>query len=157
MNVLYGDLWEVECDVRCITTNGTVNPHGNIMGGGCAREATERYPWLRKFYGRMIEEHGHRTFLIGTLVMFPVKELIEDKADIEIIAQSCDELMVLADLYGWQRIALPAPGCGLGGLSWDEVRPVLEELLDDRVVIVRYPDEEVRPCPRSMDRTSTAT
>lgn len=142
MNVVYADLWSVEADVRCVTTNGTVRlkDHSNIMGGGCAREAAERYPWLPTHYGRMIEEHGHHVFLIGKLVMFPTKWTLREQADLGLIERSCDELESLADVYGWKEIALPAPGCGLGGLLWKDVTPILAS--HPRFTIVRYPGEE---------------
>ena len=59
-------------------------------------------------------------------------------ADLAIIRQSCKELKALADEHGWQTIALPRPGCGAGELSWEEVKPILEEELDERFVSVTY-------------------
>ena len=53
------------------------------------------------------------------------------------------ELVLFADVYGWKRVALPQPGCGLGGLKWAEVGPVLGQLLDDRFIILDFPQPEV--------------
>lgn len=134
-------LWSVEADVRCITTNGTVRPDGtNVMGGGCAREAADRDAELPERYGHLIRKHGNHVFLVGDLVMFPVKHEVQFKAELSLIERSVEELLMLADIYQWERIALPRPGCGLGGLSWDdEVAPVLEPWLNERFVIVDYP------------------
>lgn len=136
----FADLWDVEADVRCITTNGTVIWDGqNIMGGGCALEAADRYPGLPYTYGRLIRSHGHHVFLIGDLVMFPVKRELREPADLELIHRSFNELEDLADIYGWERIAVPRPGCGLGGLSWEkQVKPAIESYLDDRFTIVHF-------------------
>lgn len=136
------DLWKVEADVRCITTNGTVLPHGgNIMGGGCAKEAASYYPSLPREYGGAIREYGHRAFFFPNmrLVMFPTKERIEDPASLDTIERSAKELVILADLYGWKKIAVPRPGAGLGGLKWEDVKPVLEPLFDDRFLIIDFP------------------
>lgn len=134
------DLWDVPAAVRCITTNGTVNGGRNVMGGGCAREAADRDATLPERYGRLIELHGNHVFLIGELVMFPVKHEISDSASVTLIERSAYELLDLAGIYGWERIAVPRPGCGLGGLSWEtDVQSVLEDIFDDRIVIVDYP------------------
>lgn len=136
------DLWEVEADVRCITTNGTVKDSGsNIMGGGCAYEAAMRFQWLPFSYGRAILDYGHRTFFFPQfgLVMFPTKERIEDPASLDTIERSAKELVALANIYGWQKIAVPRPGAGLGGLNWEDVKPVLEPLFDDRFIIIDFP------------------
>lgn len=138
------DLWQVNVDARCITTNGTVRPDGtNVMGGGCALEAARRYPELPFSYGWTISEQGNEVFPFdtsdGPLVMFPVKHDVSQRADVELIRRSVGQLVALADFEGWERVALPRPGCGLGGLSWDDVRPILEPLLDDRFIIIDFP------------------
>jgi hypothetical protein len=134
------DLWTVEADVRCVTTNGTVTPEGlNVMGGGCAREAAERYPLAPRQLGRLLAVHGNHVYLLdGGLVSFPTKEDVWDNSTIETVRRSVVELETLTDLYGWQNVALPRPGCGLGGLFWDDVFPLVNEL-DDRFILVDFP------------------
>ncbi len=58
------------------------------------------------------------------------------KADLGLIARSAEQLRELTDLRGWQRVLLPRPGCANGGLSWEEVRPILVAHLDDRFEVV---------------------
>jgi len=141
------DLWEVEADVRCITTNGTVTENGeNIMGGGCAYEASSRYPGLPRAYGHLIQHFGNHVYLMPTkqpLVMFPTKEEIYLGASEELILKSAAELKALTLVYGWARVALPRPGCGLGGLDWADVRPLLDQVLwEDNYIILSYPEVE---------------
>lgn len=57
-------------------------------------------------------------------------------ADINLIKRSAFQLRYLADMKGWKTIALPMPGCGNGGLKWEDVKPVVEEFFDDRFIIV---------------------
>jgi len=61
------------------------------------------------------------------------------RANIKLIAQSCEELVVLADRVGWKTIVIPRPGCGAGELDWEEVSPVLEAAFDDRFSVITLP------------------
>jgi hypothetical protein len=143
------DLWTVEADVTCITTNGTVTSGGrNVMGAGCAKEAYERYPGVHVELGALLKAHGNHCYLLRPgLVSFPTKEDVSQPSTIERVLKSFIELDSLRALYGWEKIALPRPGCGLGGLSWrNEVRPMIEEELEfiseqlyDSLIIVGYP------------------
>ena len=56
-----GNLWTYAADFRAITTNGTVKFDGRaVMGRGCAREATQRYP-------KIARQLGYRKILTYTL------------------------------------------------------------------------------------------
>lgn len=59
-------------------------------------------------------------------------------AEMEIIERSAKELVALADRHGWKNILLPRVGCGAGELSWSKVKPVLDEILDDRFTAVTF-------------------
>ncbi len=146
MKELTGDLWEVEADARVITTNGLVKKDGRaVMGRGVAKQAAERYPWLPEWLGlslRVIGNHvrmflpneGNATYLI----MFPVKHNWWETANLDLIKRSAEELVTLIDgqFSKGVTIVLSRPGCGNGGLRWEDVKPVIEPLLDDRFVVV---------------------
>lgn len=132
------------------------------MGKGCALEACKLFPGLALALGNRIKLHGNRALIIQQterwpLVAFPVKAVAEQcdgtnvvrhmalkfamnetvpgwacKARLEIIHKSAHELSAMADKFGWQRVILPRPGCGAGELTWHEVEPVLQAVLDDR-------------------------
>jgi len=55
-----------------------------------------------------------------------------------LIRQSARQLVEMADKFGWGSVVLPRPGCGNGGLDWDDVRPILEAILDDRFTVVTF-------------------
>lgn len=52
-----------------------------------------------------------------------------------IIKNSAYQLRNMIDKEGWENVYLPKPGCGAGELEWKEIKPMLEEILDDRVII----------------------
>lgn len=137
------DLWEAPCDARCITTNGTVKVNGRaVMGRGCAKQACDRYPYLQKSLGQLLQTLGNHVQILRLgaeepiLVVFPVKHHWDERADLDLIARSARELVVLADDMQWQTVILPRPGCGNGQRKWHEVRPILQPVLDDRFTVV---------------------
>jgi hypothetical protein len=139
MKELIGNIWDYqENAVIVITTNGRVAKNGKVaMGNGCARQAEERFPDLSLRLGRLISENGNHVHDLGCgLVSFPVEETPWSMPDLKLIARSAEELRTMADLRGWQCIAVPRPGCGGGGLSWNEVRPVVERFFDARFILI---------------------
>lgn len=61
------------------------------------------------------------------------------RANRDLIYQSCCQLKNLADAQGFSSVVLPRPGCGAGGLSWeDEVRPLCQATLDDRFFVINF-------------------
>ena len=135
-----GDIWE-QADrgaAIVITTNGSLTRHGRaVIGRGVARQALLRFPDLADRLGGLLAEQGSHAFdLGGCLVSFPVEETAWSQPDLRIIARSAEELRWLADRSGWQRVFVPRPGCGGGGLAWKDVRPLLAPWFDDRFTII---------------------
>ncbi len=56
-----------------------------------------------------------------------------------LIEYSAKLLKMKADAEGWKSIVVPRPGCGAGGLNWKDVKPLLEEHLDNRFWIITFP------------------
>jgi hypothetical protein len=148
------DLWAAgaTADAVVITTNGTITGRGlGVMGRGCALEAANRYNaqhttpgrrpvTLQRRLGHYLTAYGNHVGVLvppppWTLVVFPVKHEWMELADLALIQQSAYELIALADRLEWRRVVLPRPGCGNGGLTWDQVQPLLWDL-DDRFVVV---------------------
>ncbi|MEM3116791.1 MAG: hypothetical protein QW136_00070 [Nitrososphaerales archaeon] len=144
------DLWEHPARIKCITTNGTVLKNGNgVMGRGCALEALQKWPFLKKVLGEKIRASGNHCQILAEvdgvrLIMFPVKHQYWEDADIELIKRSCVELTEMSKRWRddgtWKsfgrEILLPRPGCGNGRLSWENVKPEIEGLLPESVIIV---------------------
>jgi hypothetical protein len=134
-----GDIWDyTDSAVIVITTNGSLTPDGRaIFGRGVARQAALHYPSLAHKLGRLLKEKGNHVLDLGDgIVTFPVEETPWSLPDPRLIARSAQELRQLADLSGWRQIIVPRPGCGGGGLAWEDVKPLLEPWFDERFVVI---------------------
>lgn len=135
-----GDIWEhaARGGIVVITTNGSLTPDGRgVFGRGVAKQASLRFPGLAVKLGRLLAEHGNHVFALGDgIVTFPVEETPWSLPDLRIIARSAEELRLLADSSGWERVVVPRPGCGGGGLAWKDVKPLLLPWFDDRFVVI---------------------
>ena len=140
-----GNLWEVSCDLRVITTNGAVRSDGAaIMGRGCALEAKQHFPGIDLKLGRLLREHGNRVMRLAQLSdgsvlgSFPVKSHWTEEADPALIRRSAEQLVALANTFHYTNVLIPRPGCGNGRLSWEQVRPILSEILDNRFTVITF-------------------
>ncbi|MDX1372795.1 MAG: hypothetical protein R3321_10015 [Nitrososphaeraceae archaeon] len=142
MKEIKGDLFEQDCDAICITTNGYIKKDGSCaMGAGCAWEAKERWKGMDHILGELLSKYGNHVHIMGaelpyTVLSFPVKKVYWEFADIDLIQRSCEEVVQIANENNWSKIIIPRPGCGNGGLKWEEVKPEIEPLLDDRFYII---------------------
>jgi hypothetical protein len=143
-----GDLFLQPCDALAIPTNGTLKKNNYaVMGKGVAlqaaqiwRQAPAQLGAVIRFGGgnivHLLEKPGDKRKWLS----FPTKHQWFDKqADLALIKRSCQQLKNMADDLQWKRVCLPRPGCGAGGLKWENVKPVCEEFFDDRFVIVEIP------------------
>lgn len=134
-----GDLWTFPADYRCVLTNGVLDSKGLlVMGAGVALQAKKLFPHLPMKIGKWIEKYGNRPFLCREegLITFPTKHDWRQPSNILLIRKSAEQVVAIADKFNIRRIALPRPGCGCGGLTWDFVRPHIEDVLDDRFTVV---------------------
>ncbi len=130
-----GDLFEA--DVEAIVN--AVNCVG-VMGKGIALEFKKRFPDNFKAYktacdarelqlGRVLIHDQGPTTKPRYIVNFPTKNHWRDASRLEDVRSGLDSLA--AEIQRWQiaSIAIPALGCGLGGLAWPEVCRELETRL----------------------------
>ena len=138
MKDVYGNVWDYAADVVCITTNGFIKRNGAaVMGRGVAKQALIRYPGVDVVLAKNLKDNGnHVSHLYAGLLAFPVKHNWWEPADMVLIARSAAELARLVDLG--LTYVLPRPGCGNGQLSWEDVRPVIKDLLPDNVHVIHW-------------------
>lgn len=153
-------------DAIVITTNGEYDDDGHaFMGGGCAGVCARLWPQTTEILGEKLKHWGnipypliavHRNskmvenpmvfFEINPdicyVLSFPTIDQLIDGSSLPLIEQSTKLLVKMADEMGLKNIFIARPGCGIGGLSWKEVKPVIEPLLDDRFTVVSFDHEE---------------
>jgi hypothetical protein len=142
MTEVTGNVWNIvrPGEYVCVLVNGSTDRHGHaVMGAGIARQASSKFPGLSKVLGdkiRRIGNHVH-VFPEWCLIAFPTKNVYWQDSSVELIERSCAELSVAIRAYGIPVCYLPRPGCGMGRLNWDDVKPVVEKHLSN-VVVVSY-------------------
>jgi len=164
---LFEMIYEDGVDAICITTNGMWLTDGRAaMGGGCAGVCAKRWPETAVRLGKCLKNFlVNVPFVIGALnekgeYIEPTLKMIKEKkfktlilsyptiddllsgAKISLIENSAKEIKALADKYGLKGIVVPRPGVGIGGLSWGDVKAVIEPYMDDRFTVVSFEHEE---------------
>jgi O-acetyl-ADP-ribose deacetylase (regulator of RNase III) len=130
-----------------------VNTEG-IAGKGLALEFSQKCPESTQFYKTHLKQAGEICHLFGdpfsddnlffSVVIFAfTKDKWRDPSRLEWIESICDHIRNFAQFQHWDSsdsIAIPALGAGLGGLSWEDVKTVIENKLGDlNCTIYLYP------------------
>jgi hypothetical protein len=108
------------------------------MGAGVAKEAKEKFKFFSKILGDMIKKNGNNVFMFTgeRILTFPTKHNWFENSDVELIKKSAKQLVKYINEFKIPRVYLPRPGCGNGKLKWKDVKPAIEKILDDRILIV---------------------
>lgn len=134
----------------------TVNTVG-VMGKGIALLFKQRFPENFRAYseacskgevrvGRMFVTPGPELEGPRWIINFPTKKHWRQPTRIEWVRDGLATLVDFIREKGVRSIAIPALGCGNGGLRWSDVRPLIEEAFSDLpevdVVVFEPPAEE---------------
>lgn len=144
-----------------------VNPVNcvGVMGAGLAKTFKRRYPDMFTHYRDLCDKRmvslGEVTLWINTsanqaprfIVNFPTKHHWKDQSSLPGIRAGLTDLASVMTNVRFpngaviRSVAVPALGCGLGGLPWDTVRPLIEQfavaLPDDFRVEIYPPNAEI--------------
>ncbi|MBW7874859.1 MAG: macro domain-containing protein [Candidatus Cloacimonetes bacterium] len=117
----------------------TVNCDG-VMGRGIALQFKKKFPENFRAYATACaqkELKPGKLFVFKTgllakphfIINFPTKNHWRSKSRIEDVEQGLEELSRCIRQLNIRSIAIPPLGCGLGGLDWAQVRPIIEDKL----------------------------
>ena len=122
------------------TAQTFVNPVNTVgvMGKGLARAFKHNYPDMFAQYKHYCDDgrldigklHLYKTSA-KWILNFPTKKHWRSKSKLEYIELGLQKFVDTYEQQGITSIAFPQLGCGLGGLLWDDVRPVMERYLND--------------------------
>ena len=131
-------------DLFTEATEALVNPVNcvGIMGRGLALKFKKRFPSNFHEYAvacqrREITLGRMHVFEIGKqenpryIVNFPTKHHWKDQSQISDIELGLQDLAKVIRDREIKSIALPALGCGLGGLNWLDVKPLIKNAFGD--------------------------
>lgn len=136
-----GDILQCEADALVNTVNCV-----GVMGRGIALQFKNAYPANFKAYEAACKQDavqpGHMfVFETGLLtspsfiINFPTKRHWRGKSRIEDIEAGLVDLVKVIRDKEIRSIAIPPLGSGLGGLEWNEVRPLIERALSELAAV----------------------
>lgn len=132
MRELLGDLFTSDAPAL----GHGVNTRG-IMGAGIALQFKNRYPEMHEAYVKLC---NMELFRPGTTFVYAPKdgsryvynmasqEFPGADARLELLEEAATLAGEDAVFRGFDRIAIPRIGCGIGGLDWTDVVPLLEDI-----------------------------
>lgn len=148
----------------------TVNCVG-VMGKGVALEFKKRYPYCVPLYikackkgtlrpgGVLYVEHAVQGSLLGDgtsqnsalayrpdIIHFATKRHWRGKSKIQWIDRGLRRLRDECVKRQIETLAMPPIGCGSGGLSWDDVRQLIEKYLDDTNTTIEVYQGSINAC-----------
>lgn len=138
-----GDIFASSCDFL-------INPVNivGVMGKGLALEFKKRFPNNFIHYQACCKNNS---LTIGKLLIvpengkaiinFPTKKHWKDNSELNYIVLGLEKLKIAVPRYGITSIAFPKIGCGLGGLNWNDVFPLINDFansIDQAVLIEVY-------------------
>lgn len=134
--------------IYAFTANSMIYANKLVMGGGAALAAKEAFPGVEKLLG---DEVANWKFdeVYGAVVVpwkdfevcaFQTKTTPSLPSTLQLIEEACHVLnRYLQNKYGDNQptVHLNYPGIGLGGLSPDDVGPIIESLLGDNIIVYK--------------------
>jgi len=136
ISYVQGNMFAREADIY-------VNPVNcvGVMGAGIAAQFKKKYPNMFAEYkqvclmkeidiGKCHVWYGPQQKV--AVVNLPTKKHWKDPSLIEYVEAGLKDLAdTCKDINHGVTMCVPALGCGLGGLEWDEVKPLMEKYLKE--------------------------
>ncbi len=137
----HGDLWDVHAQGSwiAITTNGVIRTNGHgVMGAGLAKQAADRFPCLPSLLGTHLRRFGNIPASIPSMriMTLPSKYHFRTASDLALIQRSLQHIQLILTCERIDRLYCPRPGCGLGQLSWEDVRGAIASQVDHRFIFL---------------------
>lgn len=125
-----GDIFKSKCEALV----NPVNIKG-IMGKGLALAFETKYPAHFENYKRACQNGEMTTDKVlayqekngPMIICLATKADWRDSSKMEYVSAGLDDLVKQIETLGIRSVAIPKLGCGLGGLDWNKIRPLIVE------------------------------
>lgn len=125
-----GDMFKSKCEALV----NPVNIKG-VMGKGLALTFKTKYPAHFENYKRACQNGEMTTEKVlayqekggPMIICLATKDDWRDSSKMEYISAGLDDLANQIKALGIRSVAIPKLGCGLGGLDWNKIRPLIVE------------------------------
>lgn len=135
----------IEHNGDVFNTDAEIIAHGvnvkSLMGSGFAKIVSDNYPSVEKSYmeacesGELVpggvqvvqaEEDPH-------ILIANVATQVNPGADarLELVEEGLENLFIYMRENDYSTVAMPRIGCGVGGLDWEDVSDILNEISDN--------------------------
>lgn len=129
-----GDIFKSSCEVIANPINCV-----GVMGGGLALAFKKKFPEHFETYKKMCQngeikvgelyvidgDENHKVLLFPTKIHWKNPSLMEYVVDgLKYLAENYEKMDI-------KSIAIPAIGCGLGGLNWEDVKEQITSVLSE--------------------------
>lgn len=134
---------EISGDIFESPSEALVNPVNckGVMGAGLALQFKRTYPRNFRAYsdacksgmvkpGKMLV-YGMNEKHVRYIINFPTKNHWKDASRLQDIESGMKDLIEVIRKFNIKSISIPMLGCGLGGLSQEEVLPIIKAYLKD--------------------------
>lgn len=135
----------IKGDIFDQAVDALVNPVNckGVMGAGLAKQFKIKYSDNYTAYKNVCDK---RLLTVGAvhvytfkptesllpryIINFPTKIHWKHPSRLEIIEEGLEALVLAIDSYSIESLAMPQIGCGLGGLDWEDVGPLVEQTFE---------------------------
>jgi len=136
LEITRGDILKADTEALVNTVNCV-----GVMGRGIALQFRKAFPENFKTYKSACDKEKFRPGMMLVydlnrfenpryVVNFPTKRHWKGKSKIEDIESGLEALVKEVAKLNIRSIAIPPLGCGLGGLSWNQVKPIIQRAFD---------------------------
>lgn len=130
----------VGADMFKVGAEVLVNPVNTVgvMGAGLAELFAKLYPAMNTEYKKRCEEGAENKLKVGAVYVYdtettdpvavanlPTKEEWVNPSEKSYVEEGVKALIKSMEMNNRTSVAIPALGCGLGGLKWDDVCPII--------------------------------
>lgn len=133
IEIRQGDILQADAEALVNAVNCV-----GVMGRGLALQFRTAFPENYKAYKAVCDRHELRPGMMFThdlnrrqnpryIINFPTKRHWKGKSLTADIESGLDALVEEVHSRKIKTVAVPALGCGLGGLDWNQVRPMIEK------------------------------